>query len=746
MTSYIFDKEKLFKQEKAVYGRYPTDVSGMEQMLDQLSRENPKASSFQRKAWVYQVAARHAELKLFPASPFYSEVDTGREQNSVTATFPPQPGIGCWLMRQYPEFIRKYEAWEKRYSNIQLLRGSSFTDTAHHYANCETVLRHGFLGIREMAQNRLKQAKEEHDGHGIDFLTCVIEICDAVVTISRRFAGLAQKMLQSEKDPAAVRNLSQIAATAAKVPENPPENFYEALETIWFTREICNALEGLGFAVIGHIDRLVQPFYENDLKNGTITPEEAQELISCFLAQTDARWNLSVDLPGGTNADVIIGGCGRDGELIFNDVTRMILNSYLKYRFANPKLQARTCSGHPKEFFELLGKVAGSGLNVLSVFNDEVIIPANRKRGKELEDCRLYQAGGCQELVVDQEVNCRAYVYINLPQMLQPSLFPEKWGKIYEPEQLRFVPAWKAESFEEFYRLFLQNMRMQTEALARRYASFGSKWRTINPAPLFSATMKACIEQARDVSEGGAKYNTDCFAATGFGTLVDSLYSIYDAVYTRKTVLMEELRVALEEDFASHEQLRQFLCNKVPKFCREKEVSAFGGRVMKDIAGCLGGMPNGRNGVFDASLFAFYAYDWFKDGTCSTPNGRKKGTSLSRGVNPEESTEHIEMATLLDALRYLDYTDYPGGGVMYMDLPIMRGDPQGSLFSSVIRAFVENGGCTMDFNVVDRQMLEAAQQDPENHRNIVVRVCGYSAYFHSLSKEMQNEVIARVQR
>lgn len=745
MSQYVFDKEKLFAQEKAVYSRYPTDVSAMEQLLDRFSRENPHASPLQRKTWIFQVAAKHAELKLFSASPFYSEVDTGRAQNSVTATFPPQEGIGCWLMRQFPGFIREYEAWEKRYSDIQLLRGSSFTDTAHHYANCETIIRYGFSGVQKMAERQLAKAKENHDGHGADFLTCVAKVCDAVMEISGRFADLAEKMMQSEKDGLAAENLSKIAATAKRVPANPPQNFYEALETIWFTREICNALDGLGFAVIGHIDRLVQPFYENDLKNGTITPEEAQNLISCFLAQTDARWDLSIPLPGGTNADVIIGGCDGEGKLIFNDVTRMILKSYLKYRFANPKLQARICSGHPAEYYELLGKVAASGMNVLSVFNDEVVIPANRKRGKDLEDCRLYLAGGCQELVVDQEVNCRAYVYINLPEMLQPSLFPEKWEEIYRPEQLRFIPAWKAETFEDFYRFFLMNLRMQTEALARRYSSFGAYWRTINPVPLFSATMKSCLENARDVSEGGAKYNTDCFAATGLGTLVNSLYSIYYAVYFQKAVSMEQLRAALAEDFDGHEQLRQYLCNKVPKFCREKEATVFGGRVMKDISECLGGMPNGRNGVFDASLFAFYAYDWFK-GACSTPDGRKKNTALSRGVNPSESTEHIDMATLLDAVKYLDFTDYPGGGVMYMDLPVMRNDPKYSMFSSVIRTFVENKGCTMDFNVVDRKVLEAAQRDPENHKNIVVRVCGYSAYFHSLNREMQDEVISRVQR
>lgn len=744
--AFSFDKEALFEQARAVYERYPTEVGPMERELDRRLAETPDASSLRKKAWVYEVAAQGAELRLFPASPFFAEIDTGRERNSVTATFPPQPGLGCWLIRQYPDFLREYEAWERRYSDIQLLRGSSFTDTAHHYANCETVLREGFGGIQARARRRLARAEAERDAHGVDFLHSVIDICESVFAISRRFARLAEQMLEKETDPAAAENLARVASTAARVPQSPPETFYEALETIWFTREICNALEGLGFAVIGHIDRLLQPYYERDLREGRITQQEAQELISCFLAQTDARWDLGADLPGGTNADVIIGGCDAEGTLVFNDVTRMVLNAYLQHRFANPKLQARCHPNHPAEYYELLSRVAGAGLNVLSIFNDEVIIAANAKRGKAIEDCRLYQAGGCQELVVDREVNCRAYVYLNLPKMLAPSLFPEEWEAVYAPEQLRFAPAWRAESFEEFYRLFLANLRLQTEALARRYSAFGQTWRVIDPAPLFSATLPDCIESARDVSEGGARYNTDCFAAVGFGTLADSLYGIRDAVYTRKTVTMEALRAALAADFSGEEALRRFLQNQVPKFGRETEANTFGSRVMTDIAFCLGGMPNGRGGVYEASLFAFYAYEWFKDKTGSTPDGRRAGAALSRGANPGESTENIDVATLLDAQRYLDYTNYPGGCVTYMDLPLMKTQPQYTMYASVIQQFLQNGGCIMDFNVVDRLALEEARRDPESHRNIVVRVCGYSAYFHSLSEEMQDEVIARLQR
>ena len=145
MAGYRFNKEEYFKETKAVYSNYPTDVSRMEKELDRLQKENPKASSFQKKTWIYRTAARDAEVILFPSSPFYAEIDTGREQNSVTASFPPQPGIGCWLMKQYPDFVDGYGEWSGYYGKYGVMNGPQFMDAAHHYANCETVLKYGSI-------------------------------------------------------------------------------------------------------------------------------------------------------------------------------------------------------------------------------------------------------------------------------------------------------------------------------------------------------------------------------------------------------------------------------------------------------------------------------------------------------------------------------------------------------------------------------------------------------------------------
>ena len=528
MAGYRFNKEEYFKETKEVYSNYPTDVSRMEEELDRLQKENPKASSFQKKTWIYRIAARDAEVILFPSSPFYAEIDTGREQNSVTASFPPQPGIGCWLMKQYPDFVDEYGEWSGYYGKYGVMNGPQFMDAAHHYANCETVLKYGLSGIIRHAMMRLEE--KNLTDHQQDFLKCMVDVCRSLQKISERFAEKAEEMLKTEHDEEHVKALKMIAVTARRIPSEPAETFYEAMCAIWFTREMCNALDGLGFAVIGHLDRILISYYERDLKNNRITPDEAQELVDCFVSMTDARWDLEADLPGGTNADIIIGGCDKNGNIVYNDISRMIINSYKKYHFANPKLQVRISAKHPDEFLMQVGELAGMGLNVLSVFNDDVIIPANQKQGKSLEDCRLYVAGGCQEICLSNEVNSRAYTYLNLVQMLNGSLYPEYWNDVFKRDGFKFIPAANASDFEEFYHIVIENYRNELNFFVKKYNEYGSWWKIINPSLFFSATMPSCTETAKDVSEGGAVYNTDNFAAAGAGTVIDSLYAIKKAV------------------------------------------------------------------------------------------------------------------------------------------------------------------------------------------------------------------------
>lgn len=741
---YQFDKQKITDELEAHYRTYPTNVDHLYEKLEALDEMHKGASYAQRKTYVYQVAVEHCAVKIMPACPFYFELDTGRLRNSVTSTWDHEPGLANWLIEKNTSLREKFDTFIAPYRENLMISGSMFTDFAHHYADVEKVLQYGLRGIQEQVIYQKESA--ESDEKAYDFLDSIEKALTYAMLLSERFATKAEEMLQEEADAARRAVLLQIAKTAREVPARPAETFYEALATITFIREMCNALEGIGFAVLGHLDRILYPYYAADLEAGRITRGEARALLDAYLAITDARWDLNVPLPGGTNATVVIGGCDRDGRVVYNEVTKMILESFLEHRFANPKLQARVLEDHPSEYFALLGEVAAAGTNVLSVFNDAVIIKAQQQAGKDLHSARLYLAGGCQEPTLSNELNSRAYVYLNLAAMLDVSLFPETWQPILKRDEIDIMPACKRDTFAAFYKDMIYNLSTQMHAFARAFNGFGREWPVTNPCPLYSAFMEGCVESARDISEGGATYNADSFGLTGLGTTIDALLAIKKAVYEEKAISMQALKEALQNNFEENISLQQYLQNKMPKLGHaDEEVRTFAAQFISDLAGTINGVPNARGGYFESSFFTFYAFEWFKDFK-ATADGRRQGTHLSRGVNPCESTIGIDAATLLYAQEPIDYKEHAGGGVLYMDLPLVKGKQRGDVFSGVIQLFVQNGGCIMDFNVIDKAQLLAAQKNPEQYRNLVVRVCGYSALFHSLDKEMQDEIIARAQR
>ena len=740
MLNYSVDLEKLFHQCGELYASYPADVSGLLKKLDESKKEHPEFGELRQKAMIYEVGARECELYLFPECPFYAEVISGRERNSVTSSFPPVPGIASWMMNQNKEFAESFLSWSQEYRERDLFAGEMYTDCAHHYADVERVIRLGYRGIKKEAEACEPVTKREKE-----FIESVKIACDSMCLLGERFSRKAEELLKTEKEERCRRNLRLIANTAYRVPAEPPQTFYEALATVWFEREMCNTFEGMGFAVLGHLDRLLYPFYERDLREGRIDRNSAKELILCFLALTDARWDLT-DIPGGTNATVMIGGTAPGGKAIFNDVTRMFIEAYWENDLANPKLQARVSPAHPQEYFELLGKLAGKGSNVLSVLNDPVIIDAQIRQGKREKDCYSYLAGGCQELVLQNEVNCRANIYLNLPQMLLMQFHPEDW-KFTEKDGLFLKHLESSRDFEEFYQRYMQNIRMIFQEIAVNFNRFEGQWRYYNPCPMFSMLMNGCIPRMMDVSEGGADYNTNNFGVSGLGTLIDSLYTIKHLVYEEKKLSLYQLIQILDENFEGHEVLRQYILNKIPKYgTTDRGIMEFSARAAEDVASALPRLVSGHGGNYEPSLFSFYAYSWLKENTKATPDGRLAGLPLSRGINPSESTRGIDAATLTYAQKSIDYGRYPGGAVVYMDLPVTKTGVDSNIYRDVICYFMENGGSVMDFNVVDRRQLLEAREDPENHKNIIVRVCGYSAPFWSLDREMQDEVIARTQR
>jgi trans-4-hydroxy-L-proline dehydratase len=552
-----------------------------------------------------------------------------------------------------------------------------------------------------------------------------------------------------ETNPVIIQMLKRIASTSIRIPAEPPSTFYEALNTIVFLFYVVQSIEGNGISVFGHPDRILLPYYRRDITAGHITPEEAKDLLRAFLAISDIRYGMKKahGTHVGTNGTVTIGGCDKDGEPIFNELTEMILKAHQELYLIDPKINARISAKHPQEFYELLAQFIATGDNSLAIFNDDVIIPANVRMGKKPEDCRLYVGGGCQENVLaNTEVNSRATIYLNLMHVFLMGFFPEKWAFFTKHKDFVLGKYHECAKFDDFYETFLQNLKIVVDAhIDERNRTESEGWR-YNPCPLHSSTIDDCIEKGLDMMEGGARYSYGSISLTGIGTLIDSLFAVREVFYNRKIVSLMELQDILEQDFRGHEAFRLFLVNRIPKFGQDDEaILSFSSQVFADLARVTSGKPNSRGGCYEASLFSFRSFVGFGEKTGATPDGRKAGQHLSQGMSPSLLAlgEKCSISQVLEALEPLDISLYPVVAVLDVKLPATHYDCESESIVPVIKRFLEAGGSVLQINYVDQEILREAKENPELHRDLIVRVSGYSSYFHILTEQIQDEIIAR---
>jgi len=448
----------------------------------------------------------------------------------------------------------------------------------------------------------------------------------------------------------------------------------------------------------------------------------------------------------GTNTTVIIGGCDRDGTPVCNDLTRLIVEIRLELPYVDPKINARISREHPHDYFRLLAELTAGGDNGLAIFNDEVIIPANVQMGKALEDCRRYVGGGCQENLLENcEVNSRATIYLNLLQVFLAGFFPERLARFAARAGIRLRPYDGCAAFADMYAAFLENLRAVNDAhIDQRNRTEAEGWR-YHPCPLHSATIDDCLDRAADMMAGGARYSFGSVSLTGVGTLVDSLYAVREAVFTRGDITLARLRALLATDFAGAEAERQYLIRRLPKYGREHpEMEAFTAQVFADLARVTSGKANTRGGRYEASLFPFRAFVPMGKITGATPDGRRAGEPLSPGMSPSPLAlgGECSIGQVLDALKPLDLTLYPVVAVLDVKLPALR-RVSPDVLVPVLHRFLANGGSVLQINCVDPAVLQEAKIHPERHPDLVVRISGYSAYFTTLPETLQDEVIAR---
>jgi len=590
----------------------------------------------------------------------------------------------------------------------------------------------------------------------IEQLRAMSIAADAAILFAERHAAEARRLAAQEPNPVRRAELERIAQICRRVPAHAPRDFHEALQAYWFIHlGVITELNGWDSFCPGHLDQHLEPFYRQGLADGTLTREQARELLQCFFIKFNnhpAPPKVGVTAAeSGTYTDfanINLGGVKRDGSDGVSDVSYLLLEVIEELHILQPSQNVQISRRTPEGFLRAALCVIRCGYGYPSVFNTDVVIEEMLRQGKSLEDAREGGTSGCVETGAFGK---EAYIltgYFNLPKLLELALHngrDPRTGRQLGPQtgdprafgvMCDLFQAWEAQM-----RHFVDIKIRGNDVIERIYAEE-------MPAPFLSLITDDCIATARDYNAGGARYNTSYIQGVGIGTLTDCLAALRRHIYEDGAVTMADLLEALQADFADWEPLRQLLRNRSPKYGNDEDgADDLMRAAFEAFFHAVDGRPNQRGGRYHIDMLPTTCHVYFGSVIGATPDGRRAGTPLSEGISPVQGQDRRGPTAVFKSAAKMDHVR-TGGTLLNMKfLPqVLEGEENLAKWAALVRTYFQLGGHHVQFNVVDADTLRAAQADPESYRDLIVRVAGYSDYFCDLSRTLQDEIIARTEQ
>lgn len=579
--------------------------------------------------------------------------------------------------------------------------------------------------------------------------------CDAVIVFAERHAELAEQMAAKETDIARVKELKQIAEVCRRVPANAPRNMWEAIQMYWFVHlGTVTELNGWDAMNPGHFDQHLTPFYEKEIAEGTLTRDEAKELISCFWIKVNnhpapPKVGITARESGTYNdfTNINIGGIKPDGTDGVSDVSYIMLEVIEELHILQPGNSVHISKNTPDKFLNAAVKLIRQGHGYPSVFNPDVYIQELLNQGKMLQDAR---EGGCSGCIEVGAFGKEAYLltgYLNVPKILEVTLnngLDPLTGKVagIETGNPRAF-----ESYEELYNAFLKQLNFVVDQKIRVSNYIDQMFAKYAPAPFLSVVIDDCISKGKDYYNGGPRYNTNYIQCTGLGTVTDSLSVLKKHVFEEKTFSMETLLRAIAKNYEGEEVLRQRILNRTPFFGNDDEYAdSIALQVYNDLLAAIEGKPNTKGEVFHLNMLSTTCHVYFGLVLGATPNGRFSGKSISDGTSPSHGCDTHGPTNVIRSLGKLDQTKSGGTLLNLRFVPsLLKREKDMEKLGHLIRSYFTLGGHHIQFNVVDTATLLAAQSCPEDYKDLLVRMAGYSDYFNDMNADLQQEIIDRTE-
>jgi len=617
----------------------------------------------------------------------------------------------------------------------------------------------GFKGIEETARETLSKLSYDNpeDHEKIHFLEAVILCCQGMKILGERHAKEARGLAEIEKNPERKRELLEIAEICDWVPYNPPRTFHEALQTCWFVQIGTKMVQGSTSFGLGRFDQYMYPYYERDIREGSLTKERVQELIEClwiknaevFPLQSQYQTRHFSGYVVSQNANV--GGLTREGADATNELSYMCLQAQYDVRLNSPSLSIRVHRNNPEKLLLKAAEVIRIGGGMPQVHNDEVGIRMMLACGTSIEDAYDYDVRGCSEA----QVHGKMWKYsdagpLNMGACVEWALNDgysrvldgkERWGLATgDPRTFRTYEEVE-DAVKKQLAYLIKHACISTMIIEEAHAK-------VCPEPYVSTLLEGPVETGVDYLKGGCLYNVGPASQfTGLADVANSLAAAKKFVFEDKTLTMDELLGLLDNNFEGSEDLRLMLLNRGPKYGLDDDnVDDIARRIADFCAEESHKYTSIRGCKFISGFYPVSANTPLGMAVGALPSGRKAGTPLAEGISPQQGTdksptEVIKSVTKFDHARHLD------GGMLNMKFnPSVLVDERGLRnFVSLVRTFLDRGGWHIQFNVVDAATLRDAQEHPGKYPTLMVRVAGYSAYFTDLCRETQDDIISRVE-
>ena len=618
------------------------------------------------------------------------------------------------------------EEWENTYKKIakERCKAAGGGQDSHMAIDYELLLSCGIKGIIRRIEKYEKSCSPEQAEFYSAAKTCLL----AVVKHSENYSAYAARLAEEECDKGRKNELLRIAEICQKVPLEPAESFYEAVQLIHFV-SYCLSLNPFRDCYqqfqFGHPDRYLYSYYKKDIEKGVITKEAAQTLLDCLGIQINMR------VPSGLSCGYMVGGRDESGEIVANELTDMLMQVIDDIRLVYPAVGLCYTRDMPEFFLEKACRILSHGRSHPAIFNDDVITKGLMGYGVPEKEARSYIHSTCVEITPVASSNVWvASPYTNMAQLLLDTMTEEY------------------DSFDQHVSALLERLDnsikknfLEQNAMRRRRAE-----NSLNP--LLSCFVNDCLARGKDIERGGARYNWIMPSFVGMANLVDSVYVLKRIVYENREYSVCELREILANNFDGNEALRQRLLCDLPKYGNDiDEIDRYFGMFTSHIISeCKKYMGEFTSGNLIPSVFCWVKHERFGRETGATPDGRLAGFPLGDGSGPCQGREmNGPTASILSSTKWEHHQLIGGVAVNMKFSKSSLGNNSLNTMQGLIKAYMLRGGFELQINVTDKELLEKARKNPEEYRDLVVRIGGYSDYFTKLSPEMQAEVILRTE-